>query len=359
MIKRYQIYLLKLFYKKILLIGSIFFCLVLILNILEEINFFKDLNVSFFFTIFISLLKSASDLFEIFPFIVMISTQFLFLDLIENNELETFKTNGINNLKLIKVLFFSSFFLGLILTGIFYNIAAKMNFFYLEKKNSYSLDNDYLLVVNNNGLWIKDKIYDETYIISANTLEKNYLNQVVISKFDKNFDLELIIKSPKVDISSFEWEIYDPRISKNNITLKSEENIFLKTHFDEKKIYNLYENLLSLTIFELISLKKDYDMLGYSSNEIENKIQRLISYPVYLTILVLLISIIMFNIKRNKTFIFHIVLGVAISVIIYYFYDLFSLLGENNTIPILVSVWLPLLILTFVVIIGLITVNEK
>ena len=322
MIKRYQIYLIKLFYKKILLIGSIFFCLVLILNILEEINFFKDLNVSFFFTIFISLLKSASDLFEIFPFIVMISTQFLFLDLIEN-------------------------------------IAAKMNFFYLEKKNSYSLDNDYLLVVNNNGLWIKDKIYNETYIISANTLKSNYLNQVVISKFDKNFDLELIIKSPKVDISSFEWEIYDAIISKNNITLNSKENIFLKTHFDEKKIYSLYENLLSLTIFELISLKKDYDMLGYSSNEIENKIQRLISYPVYLTILVLLISIIMFNIERNKSFIFHIALGVAISVIIYYFYDLFSLLGENNTIPILVSVWLPLLILTFVVIIGLITVNEK
>ena len=162
-----------------------------------------------------------------------------------------------------------------------------------------------------------------------------------------------------MDISSFDWEIYEPKVSKNNVDQKSNENIFLKTHFDEKKIYSLYENLLSLTIFELISLKKDYDMIGYSSNEIEYKIQRLISYPVYLTILVSLISIIMFNIKRNKTFIFHIVLGVAISVIIYYFYDLFSLLGENNTIPILVSVWLPLLILTFVVIIGLITVNEK
>ena len=359
MIKHYQTYLLKLFYKKILLITSIFFCLVLILNILEEINFFKDLNVSFFFTIFISLLKSASDLFEIFPFIIMISTQFLFLELIERNELETFKTNGISNLKLIKVLFFSSFFLGLILTGIFYNIAAKMNFFYLEKKNSYSTDNDYLLLVNNNGLWIKDKIYDETYIISAGFLKKNYLNHVVISKFDKNFDLELIIKSPKVDISSFDWEIYEPKVSKNNVDQKSNENIFLKTHFDEKKIYNLYENLLSLTIFELISLKKDYDMIGYSSNEIEYKIQRLISYPVYLTILVSLISIIMFNIKRNKTFIFHIILGITISVFIYYFYDLFSLLGENNTIPILVSVWLPLLMLTFVVIIGLIKVNEK
>jgi len=359
MIKSYQTYLVKLFYKKVLVVTSIFLCLILILNLLEEVNFFKDLEVFFLFPFLMSLLKASSNLFEIFPFIVMISTQFFFLELISKNELEALKINGVNNLKLIKILFFSSFFLGLVMSGVFYNISAKLNFFYLEMKNSYSEDNDYLLVVNKNGIWIKDEIDEKTYIINASELKGSYLIEVIITEFDKDFKLQSVIKSLKVDISNFDWEILMPIINKDNVTKRPKESVFIRTHFDQKKINSLYENLSSLTIFELINLKKDYVMIGYSTNEIESKIQKIISFPTYLTILVMLISIIMLNIKRNNTFIFHVILGIFLSVVIYYFYYLFNLLGENNTIPILTSVWLPLVILLFIVIIGLIRINEK
>ena len=357
--KSYQTYLVKLFYKKVLVVTSIFLCLILILNLLEEVNFFKDLEVFFLFPFLMSLLKASSNLFEIFPFIVMISTQFFFLELISKNELEALKINGVNNLKLIKILFFSSFFLGLVMSGVFYNISAKLNFFYLEMKNSYSEDNDYLLVVNKNGIWIKDEIDEKTYIINASELKGSYLIEVIITEFDKDFKLQSVIKSLKVDISNFDWEILMPIINKDNVTKRPKESVFIRTHFDQKKINSLYENLSSLTIFELINLKKDYVMIGYSTNEIESKIQKIISFPTYLTILVMLISIIMLNIKRNNTFIFHVILGIFLSVVIYYFYYLFNLLGENNTIPILTSVWLPLVILLFIVIIGLIRINEK
>jgi lipopolysaccharide export system permease protein len=343
----------------VLVVTSIFLCLILILNLLEEVNFFKDLEVFFLFPFLMSLLKASSNLFEIFPFIVMISTQFFFLELISKNELEALKINGVNNLKLIKILFFSSFFLGLVMSGFFYNISAKLNFFYLEMKNSYSEDNDYLLVVNKNGIWIKDEIDEKTYIINASELKGSYLIEVIITEFDKDFKLQSVIKSLKVDISNFDWEILMPIINKDNVTKRPKESVFIRTHFDQKKINSLYENLSSLTIFELINLKKDYVMIGYSTNEIESKIQKIISFPTYLTILVMLISIIMLNIKRNNTFIFHVILGIFLSVVIYYFYYLFNLLGENNTIPILTSVWLPLVILLFIVIIGLIRINEK
>ena len=44
----------------------------------------------------------------------------------------------------------------------------------------------------------------------------------------------------------------------------------------------------------------------------------------------------MFNIKRNKPIIFHIILGIfLVNVLIYYFYYLFSLFGETEKIPII------------------------
>ena len=245
------------------------------------------------------------------------------------------------------------------MVGVFYNISAKLNFLYLEVKNTYSDDNKYLLVVTKNGLWIKDEIDQKTYIISADKIEKEYLKDVVISKFDNDFNLLSVIRSAKVNVDSVNWNIYLPLISIDNETIKSEKNIIIKTHFDLKKINSLYKDLFALTLFDLLRLKKDYEMIGYSTNEIDSKLHKLLSFPIYLTILTMLTSVIMFNIKRDKPFIFHVILGVFLSVLIYYFYFLFNLLGENNTIPILISIWLPLLMLIICIAIGLIRINEK
>jgi len=67
----------------------------------------------------------------------------------------------------------------------------------------------------------------------------------------------------------------------------------------------------------------------------------------------------MFNIARNKPLIFHIILGIFISVLIYYIYYLFNLLGKTEAIPIYLSAWLPLLLLIILITIGLIRINEK
>ena len=123
MIKTYKNYLIKLFLKKILTITSIFFLLIFILSVFEEITFFKDLNVSFFFPLLMTFLNTPSALFEIFPFIFLISTQFFFIELINKSELEIFKVNGLNNFKIIKVLFFTSFVLGVLITILFYNFS--------------------------------------------------------------------------------------------------------------------------------------------------------------------------------------------------------------------------------------------
>ena len=359
MIKTYQNYLIKLFYKKILICSVIFLCLIVILNIFEEINFFKNLNVNFLLPFFISLLRAPSNLFEVFPFIFLISSQLFFLELISKNELETLKVNGLNNLKVIKVLFLSSLFLSTLLIIFFYSFSAKLNFFYLDIKNKYSDDNKYLAVVTKNGLWIKDEIAENIYIVNSKTIKNNFLENVIISKFNKNFDLVSVITSSKIDISNFKWEVYQPTVSKDNSREIYKENIFIKMHFDQKKINSLYRNLSSLTAFELIKLKKDYESIGYSTNDVLLQLHRLSSYPFYLTILTILMSVIMLNTKRNKPVIYHIILGVFLSVIIYYFYYLFNLFGKNNTIPILTSIWLPLLVLTIFIMIGLIRINEK
>ena len=47
---------------------------------------------------------------------------------------------------------------------------------YLEFKNKYTKDNKYLAVINENGLWIKDKLGDKIMIIHSEKIEKNTSN---------------------------------------------------------------------------------------------------------------------------------------------------------------------------------------
>jgi len=294
-----------------------------------------------------------------FSFIFLIAAQFFFIELINKNELEALKFNGLNNLKIIKILFFSSFLIGLFLIIFFYSFSAKLKFIYLELKNTYSNDNKYLAVVTENGLWIKDDINQKIYIINAKKIEGNYLEDVSISEFSSEFELINLIISKKVDISSSNWKVLNPRISSNNITKESDETYYISTHFDKKKISTLFRNLSSLNINQLQKLNKDYKSLGYSTAEIDSHINKLLSFPFYVSIMTVLSSIIMLNLKRNKSIIFHIILGILLSVTVYYLYFLFNLFGVNAKIPLLLSIWLPLLILTFFILIGLVRINEK
>ena len=61
--------------------------------------------------------------------------------------------------------------------------------------------------------------------------------------------------------------------------------------------------------------------------------------------------------KKSKTLV--VLSGILLSVIIYYIYYFFGLLGSNNKIPTLVAVWLPNLILFLSCIIGVVNINEK
>ena len=103
--------------------------------------------------------------------------------------------------------------------------------------------------------------------------------------------------------------------------------VFLRAHFDKQKISNLFSNLSSLDILNLNQLKKDYKTLGYSTVLLSAHQLKIYSYPIYLAIMVCLSSILMFNVKHNKSRIFNLILGIFISVIIYYINFFFNLLA--------------------------------
>ena len=359
MLKTYEKFIIKNFVNKFIIISLIFLSLVIILSILEEISFFKKIEANFIYPYFLTLLGAPITLFEIFPFVFLIATQFLFYDLFKKDELNLLKVNGLSNLKIIKILFITSFLIGIFSVTIFYNISSKLKFFYTDIKNQFSADNKYLAVVNDSGLWLKDEINNSTLIVKANYIEGNFLVDVVISEFSSDFNLTKTIQSKKIDIKNKNWIIKDPIITSKNISMDEKSEVIFQTNFDTNKINSLFSNISTLNLFELFDLRKDYEKLGYSSTEIVIHLLRLSSTPLFFGILTVLSSVIMFNFRKDKSLFFHILLGILMSVVIYYISFLFNSLGNNGKVPIIWSIFLPILFISIFAIMGLIRVNEK
>ena len=361
MIKTFDRYFIKLFFKKIILLTLIFFSLTFILTLFEEITFFSDSSKSAFHLPFmITLLNVPATLLELVPFIVLISTQLFFVEIIKKKENELIKINRLDNFYLIKLLAFCSFLFGIIIITIYYPVSSKLKFFYFDIKNIYSEDAKYLKHYSGNGLWIKDEIDGEIYIINGSSDNKEkFLKNVFITKFDKNFDIVESISSRKADITSNEWIIENPIIFRDNQQIQLKENIRLTSHFNFDKINKTFRDLNSLNLFELMNLKKENELLGYPPQEVDLHFLRIISLPIYLSIMVIISAIIMLNIKRDRPYIFHVLLGILLSVIIYYINNIFNIFGLTDKIPVYLSIFFPIIFLSIISTIGLVRINEK
>ena len=133
----------------------------------------------------------------------------------------------------------------------------------------------------------------------------------------------------------------------------------LKTNFDLKRIQTLYSNLSALSLIELYELRKNYKLLNSSTTEIDLHMLKLISYPIFLLLMALFSSVIMLNIKNIRSITFKILIGLFFSVLIYYLNNFSYVLGSTERIPVLFSIFLPLLVLLSVNSLMLYKVNEK
>ena len=79
--KTYIKFLGKTFLNSFLYVLLIMMSLIFILNLLSELEFFKDIKVNNLLPIYLSFLNAPTLIFELFPFIFLISTQLFFITL--------------------------------------------------------------------------------------------------------------------------------------------------------------------------------------------------------------------------------------------------------------------------------------
>jgi len=357
-IKKYQKYIVSTYFYHFIIVSVIFLSLGFILNFFEELKFFDNHEVDAYYPFLLALLNTPTVLFELFPFIFLITTKFFYIYLNDKNEIEILKNNGINYFKILSILSAASILIGIIILVFYYTFSSSLKSHYYNLKNNFSDQNEYLAVVNETGLWIKEEFDETINIIHAKKFKDNLIEKITITQTDTRFKMPNTIVAESADISTKLWTLKNVKIINSKGENNKFSNIQYQSSFDGEIIANLFSNLNSLNLYQLYELSENYTKIGYSTTNVMIHLNKLYSMPIFFLLMTILGFLIMIKFKFIKTKFFTIVIGVFISVMVYYINYFSSIFGENETLPIGLSIWLPHIILLLICSLSMVRINE-
>jgi lipopolysaccharide export system permease protein len=355
-------YLLKNFLKTFLIVVLIFYCFGVILNLFEEIEFFKKINVSILTPLLLTSIFIPSMIINILPFIIFISSMWFILSLRNSKDLLTLKVFGYSNIKIFFILAITSFILGWIILVLINPITSSMSKYYEKTKSNYSRDIDHLITFNRNGLWIKENLKNTQRIISADKPDGVNLIDVTIFHLDNQSNLIEKIISKKADISANEWILSEVVVFKpsNGILTKNKfETYKINSIYNFKKINSLFKNFDTMSFLDITLNYKSLLNNGYNKVFLNQSLHSSLSLPFFLFLMTALASILTMNTLKKSDNIKFIVLGLVISVLIFYLKDLSLALGQTDRIPLILAIWAPIIVLSSFTLIGVLQINEK
>ena len=355
-------YLLSGYFKTILKVVLIFYCFGLILNLFEEIEFFKNTNATILLPITLTALYIPNMMIKLMPFIIFVSSMWFLLYLRNSKDLLILKVIGYSNFKIFFTLASASFLLGWLILFSINPITSAMMKYYEQTKSEHSRDVDHLVSINKNGLWIQEYLESGYRIISADEAKDNHLINVIIFNLDNDYKLIEKITSKSTNIISNDWVLNDVVINKFEDGInknKFEKTYSLRSQYNFEKITSLFKNFDTMSFLELILNYKDLQIRGYNKSYLDQNLNSMLSMPFFLFLMTSLASILTLNaLKKSNNFTF-IVSGIIACVAIYYFKDLSLALGQTNRISLSLAAWIPIVTIGLFTSIGILQINEK
>ena len=354
-------YLVKEFIKTVLNMILVCFCLGFIVNLFEEINFFKDTDVGIYLPIMMTTLFVPTLLYNMFPFIVLLSGIWFFLKIKKSDEVTALKISGMSNFSIIIIPSLLSILIGIIFITSINPVTSVLVKKYENLRGGYEKDKDYLAAITENGIWIKEKNIEKNNIIRSSNLEGENLMNVTIYEFDKNNNFVRRIEAKSANISSIRWSLKNVKIINENGNILSEnvKNLSYNSLYDLEKIKSLYSNLDTISFWNIEKEIKLLEERGYSTKQMETKLQRSFAFPFFLLAMVLLSGVFTLGIKFKESNLTYVFIAIITCVLIYFFNDFSSALGRTDKLSVGIAVWMPIIIIFIFSAVGVIYANQK
>jgi lipopolysaccharide export system permease protein len=364
MLKSINRYLINEYIKSLFVVIAVMLSIVLLINLLDEFNFFKSKkDLKFIFFIIFTVLKIPNVLINLFPFIVLFGGIVFYLKIYNHNEVISLRVMGYSNIQIILIPALTSFVIGYIIVFLIVPFSSSMLRYYEDLRSDYN-ETKNLVFVNETGIWILDKNEKEKNIIRIEKISKDFsvVSQITIYNYDFSNNFIRRIDATEGFIKDKNWQLNKVHIISSNKKNNKENylnnyNYISNVNINELK--NVYKNTDTTSLLDISKEMSILEDKGYSTIDLRIRYQKLISFPIYLLAMSILSGLMIINLGKTSNYLKYGSYGVIISIIIYFLNDLSITIAKSGIISVDFSVWIPIFLIILINLVGITQVNAK
>jgi lipopolysaccharide export system permease protein len=364
MLKSINRYIINEYIKSLFVVISVMLSIILLINLLDEFNFFKSKkDLKFIFFIIFTILKIPNVLINLFPFIVLFGGIVFYLKIYNHNEVISLRVMGYSNIQIILIPALTSFVIGYIIVFLIVPFSSSMLRYYEDLRSEYN-ETKNLVFVNETGIWILDKNEKEKNIIRIEKISKDFsvANQITIYNYDSSNNFIKRIDATEGIIKDKNWQLNKVHIISSNKKNNKENylnNYNYISNVNISELKNVYKNTDTTSLLDINKEMSILEDKGYSTINLRIRYQKLISFPIYLLAMSILSGLMIINLGKTSNYLKYGSYGVIISIIIYFLNDLSITIAKSGIISVDFSVWIPIFLIILINLVGITQVNAK
>jgi lipopolysaccharide export system permease protein len=364
MLKSINRYIINEYIKSLFIVIAVMLSIILLINLLDEFNFFKSKkDLKFIFFLIFTVLKIPNVLINLFPFIVLFAGIVFYLKIYNHNEVISLRVMGYSNIQIILIPALTSFVIGYVIVFLIVPFSSSMLRYYEDLRSEYN-ETKNLVFVNETGIWILDKNEKEKNIIRIEKINKDFsvVSQITIYNYDASNNFIKRIDATEGTIKDKNWllnKVNIISINKKNNKDNYLNNYNYTSNVNISELKNVYKNTETTSLLDINKEMLILEDKGYSTIDLRIRYQKLISFPIYLLAMSILSGLMIINLGKTSNYLKYGSYGVIISVIIYFLNDLSITIAKSGIISVDFSVWIPIFLIILINLVGITQVNAK
>jgi lipopolysaccharide export system permease protein len=337
------------FLKTFLSVLAIFFAVLLLIALIEQVRRFGGSEAGFGTLLVLSILSVPDSLYRILPLLMILATLALFLGLARSSELVVTRASGRSALVSLMAPLLLSVFIGIFAVAVFNPIVAATQVQY-ETLSQRLSGEAATLSVSGKGLWLRQGSREGQTVIRADraNLDGTELFGVTFLGYDREGSPTYRIEAETAQLQPGAWQItgakewrFDTEAAIPEVDSFESERMSLASNLTRNQILDSFGTPSAVPIWELPGFIRRLETAGFSARVHRTFFHMELALPILLAAMVLVgAGFTMRHTRMGRTGMM-VLMALALGFGLYFIRNFAAILGENGQIPVILAAWGP------------------
>lgn len=328
---------------------GIFFLLMGLIDLVEQIRRFSPMGVSFADVAGLTLLNIPSGLYNILPLVMILSTVALFLGLSRSSELVVTRASGRSALKALLAPLGVALVIGLLAVAMFNPIVAATSKRFATLQEQYRSGGADVLSLSSEGLWLRQGSNDGQTLIRAARANSDgtTLYDATFLAYAPDGTPTRRIEAQSASLTRGKWMLSQVKEWRLEPDTNPEQNALrhdmleLPSTLTQERIRDSFGLPDTIPIWDLPAYIRQLEQAGFSARRHAVWFQMELARPLFLMAMVLIASAFTMRPQRSGNVGLSVLMSIMLGFVLYYIRNFSQILGENGQIPVALAAWAP------------------